>query len=77
MNYGYPPTRFDKELAKRLTKLCQTFPKDSYGMSPYVEINGLYSGVRIRRITHYSDFQIRRIVEEADKIYNELEKTHV
>lgn len=74
MNYGFAPTKFDKELAIQLEALCLTLPKDKRGMSPYIERDGLYKGVRIRRITHYSDSQIDQIVEQAEKIYDELNK---
>jgi len=77
MNYGFPPTKFDKELALRLEALCLTLPKDSHGMSPYIERDGLYQGVRIRRITHYNDSFRQEIVDEAERIYKDVEVNHV
>ena len=74
MNYGYNPTDNDRELAEQVSNYLEKFPPDKYGMSPYVEMNGLCAGVRIRRITHYSKKQIDRLVKDCDKIYDELFK---
>lgn len=37
--------------------------------APYVEVDQLYKGVRIRKITHLSDEQERTLIERADKLY--------
>ena len=69
MNYGYAPTKFDKELAEKLAEMLKTVPPDKHGMKPYIEFDGLYDGVRIRRITHYPKNVIDYIVKAADEIY--------
>ena len=74
MNYGYAPTPFDTELQKRLSQLCKSLPLDEFGKRPHIERDGLYAGVRIRQITHYPEHTIRRIVDQADKIYHQLER---
>jgi len=42
------------------------------GVSPYIEVNGAYGGVRIRRITHLSDKAHEELVKKADKVYDEV-----
>lgn len=82
MNYGYDKTTKNwkenkkEELAQRLRELCQKFkPSEEYSnYLPYVEVDELYDGVRIRRITHLSDTDKKRIVKEADKIYDGVMK---
>ena len=70
MNYGYEPTKFDEELERKLKIAFSTIKPDKYGMRAYIERDGLYNGVRIRRITHYSKADQDRIVNVADKIYD-------
>lgn len=79
MNYGYnnqtpgwKEGRSDK-LARKLRVLCLKF-LDSHKMHPYVEINGLYEGVRIRRITHLADDEMEKLIDQADAIYKEVMK---
>ncbi len=69
MNYGYDPTSRDQELSGRLRRMLDDFPPNKHGMRPYVEINGLYAGVRIRRITNYDQATTDRLIETADSIY--------
>lgn len=38
--------------------------------APYVEVDRLYPGVRIRRITHFTDAQQDELVRRADKVYS-------
>lgn len=73
MNYGYNPTTKDIKLAERIQNevIAKLLP-DEDGMKPYIEVNGLYDGVRIRRITHYSDEARNQIIDDMDKIYNEM-----
>jgi hypothetical protein len=45
------------------------------GQSPYIEVDmpreeTAYGGVRIRRITHLSEEQQEKLVEEAERIYS-------
>jgi hypothetical protein len=72
MNYGYEPTNNDDKLAAALAKLLEDFPADAHGRRPYIERNGPYSGVRIRRITHLAEEQINRLVAAADTIHERL-----
>lgn len=79
MNYGYnqntrqwDETKKD-DLAVMLGRLCAAGDyEDKYGMRPYVEIDGLYPGVRIRRITHLTAEQESSLITEADKIYDSV-----
>jgi len=74
MNYGYGPNSSHWHepnttlLAQRLEELVAKFT-DSHGMKPYVEVNGLYEGVRIRRITHLTEAEQTSLVQQADKIF--------
>jgi len=80
MNYGYssfcPGWDESKkfELAKKLRILLEEFGirhASGYnpGRSPYIEVDGLYDGVRIRRITHMSYCKRKDLVEKADRLY--------
>jgi len=42
------------------------------GETPYIEKDGLYSGVRIRRLTHLPEKEQIELVVKADKIYCEV-----
>jgi len=72
MNFGYDPTPKDGELAMALRDYVWSLPLDGRGVQPYVEVNGLYPGVRVRRITHYSQDTIDEIALECDAIYMEV-----
>ncbi len=72
MNYGYPPTFNDPELANAIQNYLNTLPKDGRGQKPYVEINGPYAGVRIRRLTHYNQIDLDNIVNTLDAIYETI-----
>jgi hypothetical protein len=79
MNYGFDPTcagyrpSRKRKLAARLEALVQRDEfLDAHGMRPYVEVDGLYRGVRIRRITHLSEPARDRLVAEADAIFLEV-----
>jgi hypothetical protein len=74
MNYGYDTSDKDQELGLELMAYVSTLPADKYGMRPYVEVDGLYAGVRIRRITHYSDEDRWKIVKGADAVYDRVMK---
>jgi len=77
MNYGYDSASKGwieskkEELAERLRLLCNCYP-DDFGRFPYVEVDSLYSGVRIRRITHLPEANMNDLVAKADEIYNEI-----
>ena len=73
MNYGYQPTAFDGELAERMSNYLLSLPPDSKGRHPYIEVNGLYPGVRIRRITHYPEEIQDKIIKNCDALYREVE----
>lgn len=84
MNYGYGPDcdgwkpRRAAKLADRLRELCSDYtpdtPNDGWtpGSRPYVEHNGLYKGVRIRRITNLGDEDLDKLVARMDRIYREV-----
>lgn len=69
MYYGFYPTPFDDELFKAMKDFCASLSPDKHEMFPYVESG---NGVRIRRITHYSDEKRREIVNVANKIYEQV-----
>lgn len=82
MNYGYnknckgwnesKKTHLAFELSKALNIGIGDNSRD--GVSPYIEVDGAYSGVRIRRITHLSDKAHKELVKKADKVYDEVMK---
>ncbi len=80
MNYGY--NKNVKGWKERL-KMVLTFQLSSAlkigignnsndGVNPYIEVDGAYSGVRIRRMTHLSEKAYKEFVEKADKVYNDV-----
>ena len=76
MNYGFNPTPFDSELHDAMLGVVLSLPPDKRGMHPYIERDGLYEGVRIRRITHYSDEMIDKIVRTCEEAYTKTEKEY-
>jgi hypothetical protein len=77
MNYGYDPTTNDAKLARDLAKIVARDEFiDARKQKPYVEVDQLYPGVRIRRITHLSDEKIDKLVAEADAVFTEHIKTY-
>jgi len=81
MNYGWNENSPDwhedrkwilaEELEKALGYPVETKNKNyvNDGSSPYIEVDGAYGGVRIRRITHLSEEDHKKLVEEADRIF--------
>lgn len=72
MNYGYEPTPQDEELAEKIREYLATLPPDNRGMYAYVERDGSYQGVRVRRISHYPEDTRWKIVKECDAIYAQI-----
>ena len=74
VNYGYECKGWTIEqmevLAARLWILLEKYPKPVQKI-PSVEINGLYSGVRIRGITHIGNENQESLVLEADQIFRD------
>lgn len=69
MNYGYGRgTRNWKR--ERQRKLASELGK----IWGDVEVDGLYEGVRLRRITHLSDEDRTKLIQKADEIYAEVMK---
>lgn len=76
VNYGYKCTGWTdqekQELAKLLSELCSNYYEHHNGkrgcLQPYVEIDGLYEGVRIRRITWLLEKDVHELVDKADEI---------
>lgn len=75
MNFGYNKeisTGWKEEkkqiLAEKLAELTKLYV-DKNGQYPYVEVDKMYPGVRIRRITHLKENQKTKIVNRADAIY--------
>jgi len=77
VNYGYGPYTegYDKtkesELTTRLRDLIMQYQLEEYETSPYVEVDGLYHGVRIRKITNLPDEKKAELITKADQIYKE------
>ena len=84
VNFGYGPGMKgwdDKKaplLAQRLQALLKTmesarkFDGLHEGIRPYVEIDGMYEGVRIRKITHLEKRVCDELIQEAEKIYHDV-----
>ena len=72
MNYGFQPSPNDELLARELERALEPVGSDAYGMRCYIEVDGLYPGVRIRRITHYPDDVIDKIVRIAEDTHRKL-----
>ena len=79
MNYGYICEGWTKSqknvLAGRLEGLLSEMAfmtKLSNVEQPYIEVDGLYHGVRIRKITSLSEEEHWRLVYDADVIYSQL-----
>ena len=79
MNYGYNTScegyKIEKEniLARKLNTLIQKYFSDMPSIDkPYIELDGLYDGVRIRKITHLSEPWRKKLVKKADKIFEEV-----
>jgi hypothetical protein len=79
MNYGYDKTTKGWieskkiQLAESLSRKLKIPIGFAFG-KPYIEIDQLYSGVRIRKITHLSESEQEALVKNADKIYLEVMK---
>ena len=80
VNYGYFCKGWTEEqkllLAKKLIVLVdrKNYNIKPYSDNPYIEIDNLYDGVRIRKITYLSDEQVKELVSDADKIYLKVKK---
>ena len=82
VNYGYDSTtplwkeERKQELTERLKALIHLNDDEAtrrpYVTEPYVETDGLYTGVRIRQITHLPDDYRRWLTRSADDIYQEV-----
>ena len=82
MNYGYECKNWSNAKKQLLAKkLMLLVDRKSYNIkpfcdNPYIEIDNLYNGVRIRKITYLSEEQVKELIEEADKIYFEIAKVN-
>ena len=78
MNYGYNENskgwKEDKKLvlANCLHSIEPGLSYEDDGINPYIEVDGAYGGVRIRRITHLSDKHRKALVKELDRIYDKV-----
>jgi len=72
MNYGYECKNWDPEaiyeLSNALSSYIRMLPHFPI-KQPYVEINGLYQGVRIRAITHMDEDEQMKLIKFADEEY--------
>jgi hypothetical protein len=79
MNYGWDETAANwkedrkgalvKALSERLPCPVGWTPG---GKTPYLEVDRLYSGVRIRKLTNLADEDLDGFVKRADAIYQEV-----
>ena len=84
VNFGYGPGMKGWNdsraplLAQRLQALLNTMEKQRKfdnihnEMKPYIETDGLYAGVRIRKITHLTKEVEHELIQEAEKIYHDV-----
>ncbi len=78
MNYGYDSScpNWDEskkhELAEALSKELLVGTNPNAVHQPYVEVDGLYRGVRLRRITHLSEEEQELLINRADAIYRRI-----
>jgi len=78
MNYGFNKNCEDWQenkkgkLAYELMKLVNKLAGKRIGMNPYVEVDNLYDGIRIRRMTYLSDKQQEKLIKDAEKIYEKV-----
>jgi len=84
VNYGYGPDTRNwneskkNELALLLEKLVSDMTKEGKikvkyeDLAPYVEIDQMYRGVRIRKITHLTEEVADELIHRSDQIYTDL-----
>ena len=79
MNYGYTPDSKNWDETKKVIlagRLITELRLKSLWIpgedKPYVEIDGLYPGVRIRKITYLSSKEKQELCKKADRIYDEV-----
>ena len=77
MNYGFNTTcelwKEDRknELVNALEKMINKY---NGKLAPYIEVDGLYNGVRIRRITNLKEKERSELVDKAETIYKKIMK---
>lgn len=83
-----PSTKYWREdrkhiLAGRLSDMVEKMRKEnkitsvpaimsSTGLAPYIEIDELYSGVRVRKITHLTEESQYELIKNAEKVYRQV-----
>ncbi len=87
MFYGYGPELDDYdetkawELANKLSEEFDYPTMDGNGprpiwrfshKGPYIEVDGAFGGVKIRKLTYLSDEEVNRIQKRADEIFLEV-----
>jgi hypothetical protein len=78
MNYGFDSTtplwKEDRKqkLADRLHTMVLPLQLADATTAPYVEVDQMYDGVRIRRITNLSEPALKVLVETAEAIYKSV-----
>jgi len=79
MNYGFDCRNWSQEakdyLAKKLSEEFGYkigFDFDRSAKKPYIEVDRLMEGVRIRRLTNLPEEEYDRVIKRADEIYLEI-----
>lgn len=76
MNYGYACPGWSRQQKTALAaaisqELNEGDFKDARGQRPYLEVDGMYDGVRVRRITHLDESRIDALTKVCDALYLE------
>lgn len=78
MNYGFDSNtegwQEDKkiELAEKIEEIVTSREYRVDEGSPYVEVDGLYGGVRVRKITNLTTENRENLVHKVEKVYKEV-----
>jgi hypothetical protein len=78
VNYGYDGDQFEsskqkRELAAKLQEIIDAHQPDAHNKRAYVEVDELYYGVRVRRLTHYSQEVLEQMIHEFDAAFKALQ----
>lgn len=74
VNYGYDCPNWSAERKERLASEWAKLLKPYATMTPCptIEVDGLYPGVRMRKLTWIPEDELMEIITKADAIYDEI-----